>query len=119
MAGACYRGVGINCALVSHVPPGVDLFLWLTLIKLAHRVGIAKRLPTLAFNVEPALVSVSLARCSTGPSAPDLILLARRSSQVMQAFYIMTGRTELADSAQFELREMLTRAIEELDTKPY
>ena len=54
-----------------------------------------------------------------GPSGQDLILLARHSSEVMQAFHVMTGRTELDDSAQFVLREMLMRAIELLDTKAY
>lgn len=54
-----------------------------------------------------------------GPSGQDLISLARHSNEVMQAFYVMSGRTGLDDSAQFELREMLMRAIELLDTKAY
>lgn len=54
-----------------------------------------------------------------GPSGQDLISLARHSSEVMQAFYVMTGRTELDSSAQFELREMLMRAIDLLDTNAY
>lgn len=54
-----------------------------------------------------------------GPSGQDLISLARHSSEVMQAFYVMTGRTELDDSAQYELREILMRAIELLEMKPY
>lgn len=54
-----------------------------------------------------------------GPSGQDLISLARHSGEVMQAFFVMTGRTELDDSTQFEIRELLMRAIELLDTKAY
>jgi hypothetical protein len=54
-----------------------------------------------------------------GPSGQDLIALARHSTEVMQAFYVMAGRTELDDSTQFELKAILTRAIELLDMNSY
>jgi len=54
-----------------------------------------------------------------GPSGQDLISLARHSDEVMRAFYLMAGRGTLDDSDQFQLRELLVRALEILEEKLY
>ncbi len=54
-----------------------------------------------------------------GPSGQDLIALARNSAEVMRAFYVMTGRSGLDESGNFELRTLLERAMDLLDSRTF